>query len=86
MGENGNGDELDNWQIQCLNDEKLVYGNTKFYLFHTGTKHYLYINIRKSLFNDINCFNCPIKGQREVSAQRQKDAQGLWKVIGVPNL
>ena len=73
----------DDWEIQCHNNEKIVQGNTKFYLFHTGTRHYLYINIRKSLFNDLNCMNCPIKGQREVSAQKLKDTQALWKVSGV---
>ncbi len=73
----------DNWEVQCHNNETFVHGNTKFYLFHLGTKNYLYINIRRSLYNDINCMNCPIRGQREVSATKQKDAQGLWKIVGV---
>jgi hypothetical protein len=76
-------DENDNWEIQCYNskEEKLM-GNTQFFLYHVGTKQYLYVNIRKSLYNDSNCRGCPIRGYREASCTTNKDKQSLWKVKG----
>lgn len=83
FGENGYGDINDNWEIQCYNSkEEYLKGETQFFLFHVGTKKYLYINIRKSLYNDSNCRGCPIRGLREVSATATKDKQALWKVKG----
>jgi dolichyl-phosphate-mannose--protein O-mannosyl transferase len=82
--DDGNGDINDNFQLICQdNKERHVVGATKFYLFHIGTKHYLYINIRKSLFNEYNCRGCPILGQREVSLTPNHDMQSLWKIAGV---
>ncbi len=83
FGENGNGDLNDNWEVQCYNSkESIVKGDTQFFLLHVPTKKYLYVNIRKSLYNDDNCRNCPIRGQREVSCTSNKDKQSLWKVKG----
>jgi hypothetical protein len=42
----------------------------------------VYVNIRKSLFNEYNCRGCPILGQREVSLTDSNDMQCTWKVAG----
>jgi hypothetical protein len=79
----GEGDVNDNFQILCKNSkEKELRGSSKFQLFHIATRSYLYINIRKSLFNEYNCRGCTIMGQREVSVSRQSDMQCVWKVVG----
>ena len=53
-----------------------------FFLQHVPTKKFLFIDYKKSLFNDRNCRGCPIIGQREVSLTDKKDKQCLWKVTG----
>jgi len=83
FGENGYGDPNDNWEIQCYNSkEPNLKGETQFFLLHVPTRKYLYVNIRKSLYNDNNCRGCPIRGHREVSCTGSKDKQALWKVKG----
>jgi dolichyl-phosphate-mannose--protein O-mannosyl transferase len=83
FGNNGFGDNNDNWKVECYNwDKKYLHGSTQFFLKHVATEKYLYINIKKSLFNEYNCRNCPIMGHREVSAVEKKDKQSLWKVAG----
>lgn len=85
FGENGQGDANDNFKIICYNNKKednFVTGHTNFFLQHVATKQYLYINIKKSLFNEYNCRGCPILNHREVSCTATKDKQSLWKVIG----
>jgi hypothetical protein len=83
FGENGNGDENDNWKVICYNNsDDTVRGNTQFFLYHLGTQRYLYVNVKKSLYNEYNCRGCPIMGQREVSGTPSKDKQALWKVSG----
>lgn len=83
FGQNGEGDENDSWEIQCYNQkENHVRGKTNFFLQHLGTKQYLYVNIKKSLFNEYNCRGCPIIGHREVSCTSVKDKQNLWKIVG----
>ena len=57
-------------------------GSTQFFLLHVATKQYLYVNIRKSLYNDSNCRGCPIRGYREASCTTAKDKQSLWRVRG----
>jgi hypothetical protein len=47
-----------------------------------ATQQFLYVNIKKSLFNEYNCRGCPIMGHREVSCTANKDKQSLWKVGG----
>jgi len=63
-------------------NDSVVKGYTKFQLYHPPTKAYLYIHIRKSLYNDSNCRGCPIIGQREVSLTKTSDMQSFWKVVG----
>ncbi len=83
FGENGFGDLNDNWELQCYNSkESVLKGETQFFLQHVATRKYLYVNIRKSLYNDNNCRGCPIRGHREVSCTDSKDKQALWKVKG----
>jgi dolichyl-phosphate-mannose--protein O-mannosyl transferase len=83
FGERGTGDTNDNFQIICHNSQKdYLKGKTQFFLQHQGTKQFLYINIKKSLFNEYNCRGCPIMNHREVSLTRTKDKQCLWKIIG----
>jgi hypothetical protein len=73
----------DNFRIMCYNskDDKLK-GSTQFFLQHESTKQFLYINIKKSLFNEYNCRGCPIMNHREVSLTPTKDKQCMWKIIG----
>lgn len=62
FGEQGDGDEGDNWIIECqgkLNGD-LIDGKTSFYLKHFNSAHYLYTDSR-SLFDQQNCRNCPSK-------------------------
>jgi dolichyl-phosphate-mannose--protein O-mannosyl transferase len=83
FGQNGFGDVNDNFQLICYNsNEPLLKGKTQFFLLHVGTKQFLYVNIKKSLFNEYNCRGCPIMNHREVSCTTNKDKQALWKVIG----
>jgi dolichyl-phosphate-mannose--protein O-mannosyl transferase len=83
FGENGEGDENDNFEIQCKDQsQNVLKGSTKFQLYHKPTQSYVYINIRKSLFNEYNCRGCPILGQREVSLTRTNDMQSVWKIVG----
>jgi dolichyl-phosphate-mannose--protein O-mannosyl transferase len=83
FGERGTGDVNDNFRIICYNskDDKLK-GSTQFFLQHEATKQFLYINIKKSLFNEYNCRGCPIMNHREVSLTANKDKQCIWKIIG----
>ena len=83
FGQNGSGDLNDNWQLICYNsDKEYLYGKTNFFLKHTATDMYLYVNLKKSLFNEYNCRGCPIMGHREVSCTGYKDKQSLWKITG----
>lgn len=83
FGENGNGDVNDNFEIICYKwNEKDIKGETQFFLQHVPTKKYLFMDYKKSLFNDYNCRGCPIRGQREVSLTGNKDKQCLWQVVG----
>lgn len=83
FGENGKGDLNDNWKLICYNNEDdIVRGSTNFFLQHVATQQYLYVNVKKSMFNEYNCRGCPIMGHREVSCTATKDKQSLWKVSG----
>ena len=74
----------DNFELFCKDQksDSVVKGKTKFQLFHPATKSFLYINIRKSLYNEYNCRGCPINGEREVSLTKSNDLQNVWKVVG----
>jgi dolichyl-phosphate-mannose--protein O-mannosyl transferase len=83
FGDNGNGDMNDNFQIICYNSNDLyLKAKTNFILQHVPTKQYLYINIKKSMFNEYNCRGCPILNHREVSCTSAKDKQCLWRIVG----
>lgn len=83
FGENGTGDENDNWKIMCYNwKENVLTGKTNFFLQHVDTNQFLYIDIKKSLYNEHNCRGCPILNHREISCTSTKDKQSLWKVGG----
>ena len=83
-GTNGTGDDNDNWLLDCHNSkESIVKGSTQFMLKHVNTKHFLYVNLKTSLFDENNCKRCPIVGHREVSATTERDRQSLWKFEGV---
>ena len=84
FGENGIGDVNDNFKIICYKQkgEKRIFGKSEFFLQHVPTGKYLFIDYKKSMFNDFNCRGCPIRGQREVSLTSDKDKQCLWKVVG----
>ena len=43
---------------------------------------FVFIHVKKSLFNEYNCRGCPILGQREVSLTNSNDIQSVWKVVG----
>jgi len=68
FGENGEGDELDNWTVQCNGKE----WDRKSYvsIYHPETKKYLAPSGRE--------FNRPISGQMEIVASRQNSK---WKVM-----
>ena len=83
FGENGEGDVNDNFRIICYKwNEEEIKGETSFFLQHVPTEQYLFIDYKKSLYNDHNCRGCPINGQREVSLTKNKDKQCLWHVAG----
>ena len=84
-GDDWNGDENDNMRISCLNPDKdnILRGKTLFHILHLPTKTYIFIDKNKSMFNQYNCQNCPIHGQREVSAVPYKSPEAIWKISGV---
>lgn len=83
FGNNGNGDENDNFKIICYNyNENKLKGISQFFLQHVGTGAYLYINVKTSLYDERSCRNCPIMYHREVSLTTNKDKQSLWKIYG----
>ena len=83
FGDNGEGNFDDNFKLICYNSNDVyLRGKTQFFLQHVNTGAFLYINIKKSLFNEYNCRGCPIMNHREVSCTNSKDKQSLWQVVG----
>eukprot|EP01017_Pseudomicrothorax_dubius_P030908 TRINITY_DN3890_c0_g2_i1.p1 TRINITY_DN3890_c0_g2~~TRINITY_DN3890_c0_g2_i1.p1 ORF type:complete len:251 (-),score=51.06 TRINITY_DN3890_c0_g2_i1:155-907(-) len=81
-GEDGDGDEGDNWELVCESQPKgeLVKGNMSFHLLHVLTRRYLFTS-RDLDFNARNCGrNCPIGGQLEVSGDRDKSGRTRWQI------
>ena len=74
FGDDGDGDNFDNWILECLdgsnrviNDkEKVVKGDVKFQLKHAKTNGLLQCESR-NMFNHRNCPRCPIIDQLEAS-------------------
>mmetsp|Transcript_24951 Transcript_24951/g.27615 ORF Transcript_24951/g.27615 Transcript_24951/m.27615 type:complete len:230 (+) Transcript_24951:62-751(+) len=83
FGDNGEGDEGDDWIIECKDSliGDLIDGKTLFYLKHKVSSHYLTTDAR-SMFTQQNCRNCPIVDQAEISGTKAKNKRGLWKLVG----
>ena len=83
FGFNGNGDISDDWIIECADDgQDFLKGSTIFYLRHAETEDYLYTD-NQFTYTQENCRNCPIIGQREVSAAERRDKFCEWQIVGV---
>ena len=80
FGEDGEGDFSDNWFIEWKDGIKgdAITGSTLFYLKHEDTDKYLYTD-KRSMFNQQNCRNWPIQGQAEISGNKKKSKNALWK-------
>jgi dolichyl-phosphate-mannose--protein O-mannosyl transferase len=70
FGENGNGDDGDNWILEC--DEDKWDRNEPIRLKHQVTGKYLHITG--------DTFGRPISGQYEVCAYGYHNSRNLWKV------
>ena len=81
FGQNGSGDVQDNWKVECKKPDGLfVYGSDVFHIKHVSRGSYLSAR-REYHFNQRNCgHRCPIMGQLEISAKKDKDFDGSWKV------
>ena len=83
FGSEGRGDINDDWIIECTDEaQDFLKGATVFALKHAETGKYLYTD-NKYTYNQENCRNCPIIGQREVFATFSKNRYCDWKVVGV---
>lgn len=82
FGENGEGDEGDNWFIEWTEKSigDSIDGKTSFYLKHVSSSYYLYTDA-SSLYNHNNCRNCPIIGQAEISGYGYKHANAIWRFV-----
>lgn len=82
FGNNGIGDNYDNWFIECKDkvNGEFIEGKTYFYLKHEVTSAYLYAE-KRSMYDNNNCRYCPIKGQLEISASKSKDNKALWRYV-----
>ena len=72
-GDDGEGDEGDNWIIECINKKdkvgnpgEKIYGNTVIQLKHKLTNTHLSCEKRND-YNHRNCPRCPIVGQLEAN-------------------
>lgn len=70
FGENGNGDEGDNWIIDC--DDDFWRRDEPVRIQHKLTNKFLHVNGDQ--------YGRPIAGQLEVSAYNYRNAYNLWKV------
>ena len=70
FGENGDGDEGDNWIVEC--DEKYWRRDESVRLRHEQTKKYLYVSGDQ--------YGRPISGQMEVSCYQYANQGNLWQV------
>lgn len=77
-GDNGFGDTGDNWEIVCDAGEEYWKRDSVIQLKHVDTGKFL-TSSESSEFNQGNCGGqCPIMGQREVSATSYKDKRTQW--------
>lgn len=77
FGDKGQGDESDNWILECEGNSKYWYHGIDVYFKHEATGGYLYTHSSYA-FDDRNCRGCPIIGQREVSAIGGKKGTAKW--------
>lgn len=84
FGDNGEGDENDNFMVLCR-DYRLrhVKTFTRIYFYHIQSRKYLFISWRRNEFNQHNCRNCPFIGEKEVGLTYHKDDQAVWEVVDV---
>lgn len=88
-GDDGEGDEADNWLLECLDDKTkrislemkdTIKGTTKFQLRHTISQALAVCELKNAYTNQ-NCPRCPIVGELEVSGQhKQTSMQTLWRI------
>lgn len=69
FGENGDGDEGDNWVVVC--NSKFWSRDSLFRLKHVTTEHYLHVSG--------DTFGRPINGQKEISAYPSPRDSNYWK-------
>ena len=69
FGENGLGDESDNWIVEC--DEDFWRRDDQVRLKHEATKKYLHVTG--------DTYGRPIHGQMEVSAVSYANSYNLWQ-------
>lgn len=71
FGENGEGDDLDVWSVQCGGIHWEREDAVRFK--HVGTSVYLTITGEQ--------YGNPIRGQREVHGMQSANANNYWKVM-----
>ena len=81
FGSDGEGDDGDVWVVQCAPGHNGVWRRgASVTLRHTATAAYLRSHASDE-FTPVNCPNCPIHGQHEVSAvPRAGDPNTMWRV------
>jgi dolichyl-phosphate-mannose--protein O-mannosyl transferase len=70
FGDNGDGDESDNWVIEC--DDDFWRRDAQVRIKHQATNKYLHVTG--------DSFGRPIHGQLEVSATSYANSYNLWQV------
>ncbi|XP_077317763.1 stromal cell-derived factor 2-like protein 1 [Lithobates pipiens] len=71
FGENGEGDDLDTWTVQCGDSVWEREDSVRFK--HVGTSAYLTVTGEQ--------YSHPIRGQREVHGMTNANAHNYWKVM-----
>ncbi len=83
FGSAGDGDIYDDWVIECTDEaQDFIKGGITFMLRHAETERYLHTESQYT-YNQENCRNCPIIGQREVCATLTKGRFSEWRIVGV---
>ena len=82
FGHLGEGDDDDDWEIQCERKKENLFGKMRFYLKHINSGKYLY-QTNEDIYTNENCQRCPIIGQGEISLIDYKAAGALWIIHGV---
>lgn len=69
------GDTGDDWKIQC--EGEFWQRKSSVYLVHADTGTFLATE-KNFEFNQMNCRNCPIRGQLEVHTRKSQSDQSEW--------